>query len=62
MSVESDLRKDGIEVTEKLDTLRVNSLARNVSVKLCETFPEFNLNQNELFIKLSRLKIKYCSK
>ena len=57
MSVESDLRKDGIEVTEKLDTLRVNSLARNVSVKLCETFPEFNLNQNELFIKLSRLNM-----
>ena len=57
MSVESDLRKDGIEVIEKLDTLRVNSLARNVSVKLCESFPEFNLNQNELFIKLSRLNM-----
>ena len=34
MSVESDLRKDGIEVTEKLDTLRVNSLARNVFSKI----------------------------
>ena len=55
MSVESDLRKDGIEVISKLDTLRINSIARNVSLKLCETFPEFNLNQNELFIKLSRL-------
>ncbi len=57
MSIESDLRKDGIEVTEKLDTLRINSIARNVSLKLCETFPEFNLNQNELFIKLSRLNM-----
>ena len=57
MSIESDLRKDGIEVTEKLDTLKINSIARNVSVKLCETFPEFNLNQNELFIKLSRLNM-----
>lgn len=55
MSVESDLKKDGIEVLRKLDTLRVNSIARNVSIKLCETFPNFNLNQNELFIKLSRL-------
>ena len=55
MSIESDLRKDGIEVTEKLDTLKINSIARNVSIKLCDTFPEFNLNQNELFIKLSRL-------
>ncbi len=57
MSIESDLRKDGIEVTEKLDTLKINSIARNVSIKLCDTFPEFNLNQNELFIKLSRLNM-----
>ena len=55
MSVESDLRKDGIEVIKKLDTLRVNSIARTVSVSLCETFPGFNFNQNDLFIKLSRL-------
>ncbi len=55
MSVESDLRKDGIEVIKKLDTLKVNSIARNVALRLCETFPDFNLNQNDLFIKLSRL-------
>ena len=57
MSVESDLKKDGIEVIKKLDTLRVNSIAKTVSNSLCETFPDFNLNQNDLFIKLSRLKI-----
>lgn len=55
MSVESELKKDGIEVIQKLDTLKINSIARNVSMKICETFPEYNLNQNELFIKLSRL-------
>lgn len=55
MSVESDLKKDGIEVIKKLDTLRVNSIARTVSISLCETFPNYNLNQNDLFIKLSRL-------
>ena len=48
MSVESDLRKDGIEVIKKLDTLRINSIARNISIRLCETFPDFNLNQNDL--------------
>ena len=57
MSIESDLRKDGIEVVEKLDTLKINSIARNISKKICETFPEYNLNQNELFIKLSRLNM-----
>ena len=55
MSIQSDLKKDGIEVIKKLDTLKVNSIARNVSIKLCNTFPSLNLNQNELFIKLSRL-------
>ena len=55
MSIESILKKDGIEVTEKLDTLKINSIARNISIKICNTFPNYNLDQNELFIKLSRL-------
>ena len=55
MSVESDLKKDGIVVIKKLDTLRVNTIAKNVATRLCETFPDFGLNQNDLFIKLSRL-------
>lgn len=57
MSIESDLRKDGIEVIKKLDTLRINSIARNVSIKLCETFSNFNLSQEDLFMKLSRLNM-----
>lgn len=55
MSIKSDLKKDGIEVICKLDTLKVNSIAKNISHKLCETFPLYNLNENDLFIKLSRL-------
>ena len=58
MSVETDLKKDGIEVVEKLDTLKINSIARNISVKICDTFPNFGLNQNELFIILSLLNKK----
>lgn len=61
MSVESDLKKDGIEVTCKLDTLKINSIARNISMKLCETFPNYGLDQNELFIKLSRLNMYKAS-
>ena len=57
MSIESILKKDGIEVTEKLDTLKINSIARNISIKICHTFPNYNLDQNELFIKLSRLNM-----
>lgn len=55
MSIESSLKKDGIEVISKLDTLKINTIARNVSQKICGTFPEFHIDQNELFIKLSRL-------
>ena len=61
MSVEADLKKDGIIITEKLDTLKVNSIARNISHKICDTFPEYGLNQNDLFIKLSRLDMYRAS-
>lgn len=55
MSVESDLKKDGIEVVQKLDTLKINSIARNIATRLCKAFPDYGLNANDLFIKLSRL-------
>lgn len=55
MSIESDLKKDGIEVVEKLDILKVNTLAKNISEKICSTFPDFNLNQKQIFMRLSRL-------
>ena len=55
MSIESDLRKDGIEVIKKLDTLTINSLAKNISSKLCNTFSGMGLNERNLFIELSRL-------
>ena len=57
MSVESDLRKDGIEVIKAIDTLTINSIANNMATKICETFPNYGLNSNELFIKLSRLNM-----
>ncbi len=57
MSIETDLKKDGIEVIEALDTLRINSIARNISQKICDTFPQFGFNRNELFIRLSRLNM-----
>lgn len=55
MSVESDLRKDGITVIEPLDTLRVNTIARDIAEKLCKAFPEQNFVFQNLFIALSRI-------
>ena len=55
MSVESDLRKDGIKVVDILDTMTVNRIAHNIATKLCETFPELCFNESDLFAKLARL-------
>ena len=57
MSIESDLRKDGIRVVNILDTVSVNKIAHNISTKLCETFPELSFSENDLFAKLSGLKM-----
>ncbi len=57
MNIESTLRKEGIEVIEKLNNLKVNSIATNISKKLVSTFPEQNINEHDLFMKLSRLNM-----
>lgn len=57
MSIESDLRKDGIRVVDILDTMSVNRIAHNIATKLCNTFPELCFNEGDLFTKLSRLSM-----
>lgn len=55
MSIESDLRKDGITVIRPLDTLSVNTISRNIAEKLCKAFPDQNFIFQNLFIALSRI-------
>lgn len=55
MSIESDLKKDGIKVIGTLDTLSVNTLAHGVAEKICKTFPEQNFIFHNLFIAISRI-------
>lgn len=57
MATYSKLKKEGIEVIEQLDTLKVNTIAINVASKLCLAFPEHNLSRSELFESLSRLSM-----
>ena len=61
MSIESDLKKDGIKVISKLDTLVVNNIARNIAQKIVDTFPELNFNETDLFIKLARIDMYTAS-
>lgn len=57
MSIETDLKKEGIEVIKSLDTLTINSIAKSVAEKLVRRFSEQNLNYDDIFIKLSRLNM-----
>ena len=57
MSIESDLRKDGIRVVDILDTMSINRIAHNIATKLCDTFPELCFSETDLFTKLSRLNM-----
>lgn len=57
MSANSRLKKEGIEIVEQLDTLKVNTIAISIASKLCLAFPEHNLNKSELFTSLSRINM-----
>ena len=60
MNVEAALKKDGIKVLEKLDTLKVNSIAKSIADKLASTFSQFNLDKESLFAKLCKLDMYYA--
>lgn len=55
MSIQSTLKREGIHVIGKLNTLEINKIASNISEKICNAFPEHNINQSDLFISIARL-------
>ena len=57
MSIISTLKKEGINVIGKLNTLEINKIASNISEKIVNAFPEHNINQSDLFISISRLNM-----
>ena len=57
MATYTRLKKEGIEVIEKLDVMKVNTIANNIASKLCNAFPEHNLNKSDLFESLARLNM-----
>ena len=57
MSLESTLRKEGIEVIKPFDTLKVNIVANRIAEKLCNAFPEHGFSHDDVFMKISRLSM-----
>ena len=57
MNIQKELEKEGIEVIEKLDVLIKNDIVKNISRRIIETFPDYELNQEQLYQKLSKLEM-----
>ncbi len=55
MSIESDLKKDGITVIEPLDTTTVNVIAKNVSEKIVTAFSNLGFDFDTLYARFSKL-------
>ena len=55
MSIETDLKKDGITVIKQLDTLSTTLIAKFVAEKYISYFPFCHMKYNDLFTKVSRL-------
>ena len=54
------LKKAGIEIVSKLSILEVNQIAKNISDKICTSFPEYNINKSDLFSALSRIDMYFA--
>jgi len=55
MSTSSVLKKEGIEIKSRLNQSQVNKIANIVSTKICNAFPEYNLNANTILSSLASL-------
>ena len=55
MSIQKDLKKEGIEVINKLDTLISNDICKSVSRRIIETFPDYNFSQEQIYNKLQEI-------
>ena len=62
MSINSTLKKEGIRVIGKLNTLEINKIASNISEKIVAAFPEHGIDQSDLFISIARLDMYLSEK
>lgn len=57
MNIEKELQKDGIIVTEKIDTEIILKITKNISKTIAHSFPRANLNEEEIFSRLFSLNM-----
>lgn len=57
MSINSTLKKEGIENIKSLDTLEINKIASSIADKIVSAFPEYGIDRSDLFIAIARLNM-----
>ena len=57
MSIQKDLQKSGITVISELDSLIKNDVIKSVARRILETFPDYELKEEDLINKLNKLKM-----
>lgn len=55
MHIDSVLKKEGISIVRKLNTLEINRIAKNISDKICAHFSQYLLNYDDLFSSIARI-------
>lgn len=60
MNIDKILKKEGIELVSTLNSTKVKSIANKIAKRICSTFPEHNLNQNDIFNELSKVTMYFA--
>ncbi len=60
MNIDKVLKKEGIELISTLNSTKVSSIANKIAKKICSTFPEHNLNQNDIYAELSKVNMYFA--
>lgn len=61
MSINSELKREGIINPIPLDTLTINKIANSISEKIVTTFPDLGFNKKELFSSISRINMYFTN-
>ena len=60
MNIDKILKKEGIELVSTLNSTKTKAIANKIAKRICSTFPEHNLNQNDLFNELSKVNMYFA--
>jgi len=57
MSIQKDLKKEGIQVIEQIDSLIANTILKNIARRIVETFPDYELSEKDILKNFSKLTL-----